>query len=226
MRTGLLTDDDWFLVILQLNRFADCCFTKLLCPIESALNRVVFTWHRRAHWSMTLKLSTQNNWESFIINSQLHYIISENGIQYFSAQRKNKMSRKHSTDWWLMFSKWYVLSALFTHNTVMMDASLHPGHAAFIHLLIVIAILMVSIRWLLTFPLTAVILLPHAAATFWLVITYFNHSCPSYLTFWFLLLPVLLDCCILVAYLDLCFLPDLVIPFCQPFPNFWLLMLS
>lgn len=94
----------------------------------------------------------------------------------------------------------------------------------------VIAILMVSIRWLLTFPLTAVILLPHAAAAFCLVITYFNHSRPSYLTFCFLLLPVLLDCCSFMAfltYLDLCLLPDLVKPFCQPFfSNFWLLMLS
>lgn len=99
-------------------------------------------------------------------------------------------------------------------------AFLHPDHSTLIHLFIVIAILMVSIRWLLTFPLTAVILLPHAAASFCLVITYFNHSRLSYLTFCFLLLPVLLDCCSFVAfltYLDLCSLPDLVIPFCQPF---------
>lgn len=132
-----------------------------------------------------------------------------------------------------MFRKWcFLLLFKHKHSNNLATAELHFCTLTTPHLSTysVIAILMVSIRWLLTFPLIAVILLPHAAAAFCLVITYFNHSCPSYLTFCFLLLLVLLDCCSLMAfltYLDLCSLPDPVIPFCQPFfSNFWLLMLS
>lgn len=68
-------------------------------------------------------------------------------------------------------------------------AFLHTDHSTFIHLFIFIAILMVSIRWLLTFALTAVILLPHAATAFCLVITYFNHSRPSHLSYILLAAP-------------------------------------
>lgn len=143
-------------------------------------------------------------------------------ISLLNSRTKCQENIKQINDWCSANDECFMFDYT-QHSDDETDDELHflqPDHSTFIHLFIVIAILMVSIRWLLTFPLTAFILLPHAAAAFCLGITYFNHSCPTYLIFCFQLLIVFLDCCSFLAfltYLDLCYLPDLVLPFCQPF---------
>lgn len=112
-------------------------------------------------------------------------------MKHLSAQWKNKMSTDEIIDVQRICLPFFLLSFRCTNpwGCDSWTAFLHTDHSTFIHLFIFIAILMVSIRWLLTFALTAVILLPHAAPAFCLVITYFNHSRPSHLSYILLAAP-------------------------------------